>query len=475
MRPLKIVMLLFLLFFSVYLSACDESVNIYNSKNRILITVQQLQPDDVNNKIVEKFKKVYPNIDVKMDKVAFDYVSYWIRAESGQLPTLYYVWLSEFNKVVDKGYVADLTNCLDKNRVLERINPELAPYIMKNNKTYGLLTNTYTLGLALNVEMFRNAGLVDGNGNIIIPQTWDDFVYITTRLTDKTKGVYGFAIPTMNNIGGFHFMSWIWSAGGEIEENNGGKWKAKFDSPEAEQAVNFIKDLKWVYNVMPDDVALDEYNLTKMFVNNKLGCMVTVGSESRQFFSDLASGWWGISDKSLVVPIPHYKDNKSYSLFGGGSVAVISNKASEAQIDAVLKWLKASDLIPDKYGEFSMDLYIQYKEHIESITQRDTYSMGIKSISPWKKTQQYEQFEKMLKDDVYKKDKSDLWKYEGQLGKNLKIEPEKYTQEIYTIFDSVLQDVLEHKDIDVRSLLKRKAEDFQKNYLDPYNSANSDR
>jgi len=80
--------------------------------------------------------------------------------------------------------------------------------------------------------------------------TWDDLMDSAKKLTDPEKGVYGIYL-----VGGphesWHWMTFLWSAGGEFMavDPATGKWKCVFDSREAAVALEYYTRLtkeKWI-------------------------------------------------------------------------------------------------------------------------------------------------------------------------------------------------------------------------------------
>lgn len=74
-----------------------------------------------------------------------------------------------------------------------------------------------TLSIMYRRDLFTKAGLDPDSP----PQTWDEFYRFARRLSDDTDGdglidQYGYAIKEGSKAGGWHFVCWVWSAGGEV-------------------------------------------------------------------------------------------------------------------------------------------------------------------------------------------------------------------------------------------------------------------
>src|SRR5690606_7559400 len=103
------------------------------------------------------------------------------------------------------------------------INPMVATIIMRDGKYYGFPRDAYLMGLMCNLKLFRAAGLVDGNGLPLLPQTYPELVRMAQVIKERT-GAAGFLIETNGNGGGWHFMNIAWSYGAEFERKVNGQW-----------------------------------------------------------------------------------------------------------------------------------------------------------------------------------------------------------------------------------------------------------
>ncbi len=74
--------------------------------------------------------------------------------------------------------------------------------------------------------------------------TWDEFREAAGKLTNRGKNQYGFG-----DVGGpdaaISFLNWFYSAGGQVQVEEGGGWKAQLDSPEAKSVLTLMKDMRW--------------------------------------------------------------------------------------------------------------------------------------------------------------------------------------------------------------------------------------
>ena len=70
-------------------------------------------------------------------------------------------------------------------------------------------------------------------------------------------------------------MNIAWSYGVEfMKQENDGSYTATFDSQEMRDALQYMYDLKWKYNALPDDIAIDKAGLESMFGSDEVAMMI---------------------------------------------------------------------------------------------------------------------------------------------------------------------------------------------------------
>lgn len=122
-----------------------------------------------------------------------------------------------------------------------------------DGKIYGIPRDGYALSLMMNVEMFRQAGLVDEAGVPIYPKTYEELAQTAKKIKDAT-GKAGIVLPTRDRQGGWQFSNVAWSFGATLQyQDDSGKWVNGLNSEGAVKALEFYKSLRWEYDVLPSD------------------------------------------------------------------------------------------------------------------------------------------------------------------------------------------------------------------------------
>lgn len=87
----------------------------------------------------------------------------------------------------------------------------------------------------------------------LYPTTYDEQIETAVTIKEKT-GKSGFVMPTRDRIGGWFFLNLAWSYGTEfMTQGDDGKWTAHLNSAECVAALQYLKDLKWKYDVLPEN------------------------------------------------------------------------------------------------------------------------------------------------------------------------------------------------------------------------------
>lgn len=402
-----------------------------------------------------EYEQANPQFTIVPDNWTFDLKTFYAKAAGGQLPILYTTHFTEASQLISAGYAADLTDTLKKHNIYDSFNKDIIKLLSKDDKVYGFPIGAYALSISGNVDMMTAAGLVEADGTPKQPKDWNELAEFAVKIK-KATGKPGFAIPTSNNCGGWIFMPIAWSYGVEFMKKDGDKWVATFNTPEAAAALQYIKDLKWKYDVFPSNVLIDQSEYHKLFGTGNVG-MIIEGDVSKRVMT------YGMTKDQIVMMAMPSGPKKHVTLLGGTLFAV-SNKATEDQIDGALKWAEMS------YTPFLSD---KYKANLEKSTNASLEKgelIGIKEISTWNDTAETIKYRNDYIDSKANINTNHIKLYNDFLANpgdcELRAEESVCAQELYSVLDNCIQEVLTNKDADCAALLEKANADFQKNYLD---------
>ena len=429
---------------------------------KIRVSVGNWPPDndtariETFNKYIEKMNEKYPEIEIVKDTWSYDVSTFLPKAASGSLPVVFQTYFTECNKIIDAKYARDITKQVKEWGYDKKINPQLLKLVERDEKIYGIPSSAYVLGLACNVALYKEAGLVDSEGIPLFPETYDEMLQNAITIKEKT-GKAGFFLPTTNNMGGWQFVAIARGFGAEFVEQKDGKWKAIFNSPECAEALQFIKDLKWKYNVLQDDVLCSVDEFYKLYGNNQVAMGIMQGA-----LHSLPVRLYNMKHENASMTSMVGGKAGRYALLGG-TVNIISPNATDAQVDGAIKWLEITGVTPEVTEQTEESWKIKFEEQKASNRIIYDFDFNIWDNEDWKTRRR-----EVIKPYVNVNEKL-FDRYTDYSSIELRSEPEANAQDLYAILDSALQTVLTEKDADVEKVLAQAAENFQKNYLDKIN------
>ncbi len=403
------------------------------------------------------FEKKYPDIKVKGGNIyRFDTQTFNAKAAAGQLPTFLAVPYTEYGQMSKNGYTSDITKALKDNNILDKINPDILEILTDDKGAIcGMPDMTYVQGLLINKEIFKKAGLADENGMPKVPNTWQELAEYAKIIKEKT-GIAGFSIPTTNNCGGWIFLNIAWSYGVNFEEQQAnGKWKAIFDTQEFRDALQFLYDLRWKYDVFPDNKVIDATEYQKVFYT-KQAAMIITGPDNA---SGIVTQGGLNKDDIFFAKMPKGPAGR-YSQMGGAA-RVFFSKNSEEQNDAAVKWLMEEGYTPFITPEIEKNI----RTNCENTIEKGGIVFPKELFSQWESEDRKTKIEKIYGEYA----NVDIRNYENYMDfSDVIIRPEEAVlcQQLYSILDNVIQEIMTKKDADIDALAKSAAENFQKNHLD---------
>ena len=420
-------------------------------------------PNETNPTSVEQYNgwakqygEKYPNVNIIRDTASYaDAKVFQPKAAAGQLPTVYNTYFTEIQKTIKSGYAADITDILKERGYLDALNPELLDIVRgQDGKIYGIPTGAYMMGLAINRELFEEAGLVNEDGTAKIPQTYEELAITAKTIKEKT-GKAGFVLCTTNNCGGWHFMNIAWSYGVDfVEQREDGTWEATFNTPEAVAALQYVKDLKWKYDALPANSVIDQ---------NEGHKLIGIGEAAMQFEapSDSYSRQFGMDADKLSFGVLPAGPAGRYAQTGG-TITTFSHTATKEELNAAFDWLELIGTLAIEYNEQQI---ANQKKSFETTIAENGIVFPSRAIPLWVNPERAEA-DKKLYDEYTNVDVKHYKEFYAAEGVTLRPEEPVACQQLYSVLDNAIQEVITNKDADCAELIRIACEDFQKNHLD---------
>jgi len=442
------------------ISGCGVSNDARTSDGKVTISVGKWPEKGTTSyetkmEQVKLFTEKYPNIEVVGDTYKYEVNTFTAKATAGTLPTVFPTWFTEVDKIVSAGYAADLTDVLKDNGWLSQMNTDVLKYVSDDKgNVYGIPFKVYAQGLYINKPIFEQAGLVDGNGEIIIPKTYDD-VYEAAKTIKEKTGKAGFGFATINNQGGWHTINVAWAHGAEfLSKAEDGKYTSTMNSPETVAAYEWVKKMR-AAKVFPDNPNLQGNDLQTLFGAGQLGMFI--GEPS--YVSGMVKNY-GIKPEAIIMTsMPEGPKGSNAQM--GGDLYMIAANATPEQIDASLKWIDFVGHGPTLTDETIQNLKKNYETTIGEggvVLPRDAFYLWTDEDSVKKHIDARKEFVNIPE--------SNLETYYAFEGVTLMPEPEAGCQELYAELDKVVQEIYSDPDVDVSKMVKEASDNWQLNCLD---------
>ena len=308
-----------------------------------------IYPEDVDTAALEahefflaEFAKALPDVTVEKAHYKYAVDTFVAMAEAGTVPTIFETWFTEPQKLIRGGFVADITDELNELGWTDKMNPTIRSLLSDaNGRIYGVPRDGYALGLMINAEVFEDAGLVDADGLPLYPKTWDELAQTAVKIKEAT-GSAGLVLLAKDNAGGWHFSNIAWNFGATLEsQDETGKWHANLNSPEAVAAMQYVKDLKWKYDVLTADPTSEDWGTGFTQLGTGAAAMYIAANDA---VSQPTTNNGLPVDKLMMAGLPAGPGGQ-YSLFGGTPYMFAANATPEA-IKAALKYLETMGKAP---------------------------------------------------------------------------------------------------------------------------------
>ena len=159
--------------------------------------------------------------------------------------------------------------------------------------------NVSSLVVYVNKNMFAEAGVTPPSGG----WTWQDLLAAAKALTKDRDGdgavdQYGLGVePSVLRV-----APMVWSAGGELVDDQTRPTRFSLDSPPAQRALQFFLDLKFVHNVIPNELEFEATDNETRFVNGRLAMTLQSRRSTSLFRSIKDFDWDVVSLPTFDVP-----------------------------------------------------------------------------------------------------------------------------------------------------------------------------
>jgi ABC-type glycerol-3-phosphate transport system substrate-binding protein len=400
-------------------------------------------PSDIarHEQLLAEFKKVRPDVEVEAHQGGFDKEAFTAKFAAGTMEDSYLVPFTEPQELIARGQAADITDLMKSWEHFGSFNPEALKVVQDSEgRIYGVPVGGYALGLIYNRKLFQEAGL-DPNKP---PTTWDQVREYAKKLTDPSKGRAGFAELSKGNQGGWHFTAWKYSFGGDLVQQNNGKWTATFNDDNGVKVLQTLKDMRWIDKSMTEQQLLTVGDVLPLLANEQVAMAVMAPDALR----DMKTKFQAKIEDFGMAPLPQGGGNGTLA---GGAAWIINPKSSPEVIKAAFDWTVNRDF---NLGAFESDLKGR---------QERGDLVGFPELPLF--TGEFEQQRQTILAKYANAPMENYTAYTQSM-LQLRTEPPVKTQELYAILDTAMQAVLTDQNADPKQVLDEAAQQFQTQVLD---------
>ena len=467
-RLVKMVSLLLslcLVMASVSFAFADEVID---ADLTCTITLGNWPPDtaaDAEKALFEGYKatmaRQYPNVTLVPDYYSYSLSNYVPMAKGHTASSIFQPPFTDPQLLISQGLVGDVTDALEQFGVLEQFSPSYVEMLAdENGRIYGLPRDGYVLGMHINIDLFREAGLMTEDGLPMYPRTLQEMAEYGQIIREKT-GKAGLVFPASETYGGWLFTNIAWNFGcvGEnaLEyQDEDGRWVCNFTSPQCIAAMEYIRDLRWKYDILNADATTTDWAGAHSLLGTGEAAMNFAADDS----VDQPTANKGLPvDSFALIPFPAGPEGR-YAL-AGGTCYMFSPDITSDQAVALMAYLKVLGKLPFLDDEIIAGMRADYA------AKRDRGAPVLPAISAWT-DESYNAAKQAIIDEYFNVDMrlyNDFFDSISEGTITLKSEEPIFAQQLYRELTAVIQRVITREGADVEKALRKAEESFQE-YLD---------
>lgn len=432
-----------------------------NGDSKVTVELGIWPSDDLVNDVAtfegykEAMEEKYKNVEIVPANYKYDATTFLPMVEAGNCPTILETWFTEPQKLIRNGLIKDITDVLEEKGWLEHLSPALKTLFSDSNgRVYAVPRDAYALGIMCNVDLFEQAGLVDEDGIPIFPKTWEELAETAKKIKDET-GMAGFVYLAKDIAqAGWHFSNIAWCFGATLCVDNGdGTFTSQLNTEEAIEAMQYVYDLKWKYDVLTDDPMSEDWGTGFAHIGVGTAAMYIGANDA----VNQPTNVYKLDVKKLAMcPIPAGPNGDQYSL-SGGTPYVFAKDATDEEVAAALDFLEIMGKSP-----------FVSEESIEGMKSGAASNVAngvpvIKGFTCWTTPERLQAEAEVIEEYKNVDDRMFATYFEKTAEDgNLHGECPGETQRMYQELTKVIQEIFVNENADIPALLDVADENYQK-------------
>lgn len=287
----------------------------------------------------------FPNVTLVPNFYSYTLGTYVPMALGGTAPNLFQPHFTDPQLLISQGLVADVTSALEEFGLVEMFTPSYVELFGDEGRLFGFPRDGYVLGLHINIDLFEQAGLIDDDGLPMFPRTLQELAE-KGQIIRETTGVAGLVFPASASFGGWLFTNIAWNFGATGEyaitrQDDTGRWYVDFTSPPMVAAMEYMRSLRWDYDILHVDATTTDWARTHSILGTGEAAMNFAADDA----VDNPTAISGLAvDRFALAPFPAGPEG-AYAL-GGGTGFMFSPDTTHDEALAILHFLKIAGFLP---------------------------------------------------------------------------------------------------------------------------------
>jgi multiple sugar transport system substrate-binding protein len=202
--------------------------------------------------IIRRFNDANPDVEVSMQRIDWNtyYNKLLVAALDGRGPQLFVIQSQWMTRMHRNGFIADLSEMYrGKDAIPES---DFVPYVIQQvkygNEMAGVPLDIWPFGLYYNADLFKQAGIVDANGQPQPPRTREEFLRDAKLMQHMGPG-------NVPDVWGYALTNWQWNFQTVLPQFDGRyldeKGRADLANPSNVEALQFLVSLKGPPTLIP--------------------------------------------------------------------------------------------------------------------------------------------------------------------------------------------------------------------------------
>ncbi|MCL1840602.1 MAG: extracellular solute-binding protein [Propionibacteriaceae bacterium] len=384
---------------------------------------------------VSAFEAANPGIRVITMDYEWKATTFAADLAGGTLPDVFEIPFTDGKTLIANQQIADLNQYIKQFPYDGGFNPNVLQYGQgTDGDVYAIPAKSiYGVGLHYNRDLFTKAGLDPDKP----PTTWDE-VRSDAKAIAAT-GAAGFCQMSNNGTGGWQLTVDTYARGGRMETvDSAGKATATLDNAATKASLQYLQTLRWTDNSMGSTFTYDWGSINQAFAAGQCG-MYTSGQD---VYTSLVQSNAMNPDMYGLTMIP--LEGADSGVLGGGTLAAVSVKDTDAQKAAAVKWI----------SYYYLGRYASQEAAVTAakLSLANNQPVGVPELPIFSDANlaQYEQWVKPYVNVPL----DHMTGFTDKIGAATLInEPPVATQDVYAALDPVVQAVLTDRNADIDALL----------------------